>query len=581
MFVSNRLRQVDRFIWWLGNRNEQCSLADIYNHAAIDGDFEGAQMDIYGNPLGSGFDLARDGAFEGFKILVLCAYLGEGLPEDLKAFTVPELSRKGFAVKICTTVDDFTKELRQHLYHVAWIISGNSFEGDQEAFLSEVQKFHEFGRGLMIWGDNSPFFVHANVVLRKLFGFQLEGNTPGGKELQPGDPLKPGFFGGHPKLCAGILKLHEGITLCYPNRVPHGWKVFGTSSNEKPLLLAKEASSERPGQSGSGRVVVDNGFTKIMRAQWTTAGTSRYVSNCSAWLVLRERFRRPQTLAPSRVCIQPTSPSGQIFMADIYNHAAIYGDFEGVQMDIYGNPSGSGFDLARDGAFEGFKILVLCAYLGQGLPDALETLTVSELSRKGFVVKICTTVDDFTQELRQHLYHVAWIISGDSFEGDQEAFLSEVQKFHEFGRGLMIWGDNSPWFAHANAVLQKLFEFELEGETPGGKELQPGDPLKPGFFGGHPKLCAGILKLHEGVTLCYPKTVPHGWKVFGTSSNEKPLLLAKEASSERPGISGTGRVIVDSGFTKIYKEHWTTAGTSRYVSNCSAWLVLRERFRHP
>ena len=143
-----------------------CHEADIYNHAAIDGDFEGAQMDIYGNPSGSGFDLARDGAFEGFKILVLCAYLGEGCPDALKTLAVPELSRKGFAVKICTTVDDFTQELRQHLYHVAWIISGNSFEGDQEAFLSEVKKFHEFGRGLMIWGDNSPYFVHANVVLR-------------------------------------------------------------------------------------------------------------------------------------------------------------------------------------------------------------------------------------------------------------------------------------------------------------------------------------------------------------------------------------------------------------------------------
>ena len=241
-------------------------------------------MDIYGNPLGSCFDLARDGAFEGFKILVLLPGFQEKLPDDLQALTVPELSRKGFAVKICTTVDDFTQEMRQHLYHVAWIISGKSFEGDQTAFLSEVQKFHEEGRGLMLWGGNDPWFVHANIVLRKLFGFQLEGNTPGGKELQPGDPLKPGFFGGHPKVCAGILKLHEGlgakhvktcladlqmdfqylfviclqksaetlqtlpgITLCYPNRVPHGWKVFGTSSNEKPLLLAKEASSERPG----------------------------------------------------------------------------------------------------------------------------------------------------------------------------------------------------------------------------------------------------------------------------------------------------------------------------------------------
>ena len=48
------------------------------------------------------------------------------------------------------------------------------------------------------------------------------------------------------------------------------------------------------GKMGTGRVIVDNGFTKIMRGQWTTAGTPRYVSNCSAWLVLRERFRRPQ-----------------------------------------------------------------------------------------------------------------------------------------------------------------------------------------------------------------------------------------------------------------------------------------------
>ena len=48
------------------------------------------------------------------------------------------------------------------------------------------------------------------------------------------------------------------------------------------------------GKSGTGRIVVDNGFTKIMSGYWTTAGTPRYVSNCSAWLVLRERFRRPQ-----------------------------------------------------------------------------------------------------------------------------------------------------------------------------------------------------------------------------------------------------------------------------------------------
>lgn len=167
-------------------------------------------MDMYGNPIGGNFDLARDGAFEGFKILVFCGYHGEGLPNDLQRLTIPELSKKGFQVKTCMQVDEFTQELRSKQYHVAWIISGSSFQGNKDAFLAEIEKFHDAGRGLMIWGDNDPFFVHANAVLGKLFGFQLEGNTPGGKELHPGDPLKPGFFGGHPKVCAGIVKLHEG-----------------------------------------------------------------------------------------------------------------------------------------------------------------------------------------------------------------------------------------------------------------------------------------------------------------------------------------------------------------------------------
>ena len=58
----------------------------------------------------------------------------------------------------------------------------------------------------------------------------------------------------------------------------------------------------------------------------------------------------------------------------------------------------------------------------------------------------------------------------------------------------------------------------------------------------------------------------------------KPALDSWCASAGKPG---TGRVIVDNGFTKLYQSYWSTAGTARYVSNCSAWLVLRERFRRP
>lgn len=232
---------------------------------------------MYGNPVGGDFDLARDGAFEGFKMLVLCAYHQEGLLQDLQSLTIPELSKKGFNVKVCMSVDEPTRELRQGSYHVAWILSSTEFAGDKEAFLTEVQKFHRAGRGLMIWGDNHPYFAHANLVLERLFGFKLEGNTPGGKELRPGNPLQAGCFGEFPTICAGILKLHEGITICYPNRVPQDWKVFGTSSNlnHKPVLLAKEASCK----AGTGRVIVGNGFTKNYKSCWATAGTPRYVRN--------------------------------------------------------------------------------------------------------------------------------------------------------------------------------------------------------------------------------------------------------------------------------------------------------------
>jgi hypothetical protein len=34
-----------------------------------------------------------------------------------------------------------------------------------------------------------------------------------------------------------------------------------------------------------------------------------------------------------------------------------------------------------------------------------------------------------------------------------------------------------------------------------------------------------------------------------------------------------GRVIVDTGFTKLYKYYWTTAGQPRYVVNASVYLV--------
>lgn len=34
-----------------------------------------------------------------------------------------------------------------------------------------------------------------------------------------------------------------------------------------------------------------------------------------------------------------------------------------------------------------------------------------------------------------------------------------------------------------------------------------------------------------------------------------------------------GRIIVDSGYTRLFAEYWSTPGTNQYVSNANVWLT--------
>jgi len=256
---------------------------------AISGEHGESQCDEYGNPIGGNFDLAKDGAFEGFRLLI-GSFCSELQVADINSLAGVELEKKGWKVKVVQNMADFTHSLRTENLHVAWIISDQKMKGDATDFSKAVHDFHLAGRGLMIWGDNDPYFAHANKLLGDMFAFNLMGYTPGGQELLLGPyPSVAGRFGKH-LVCSGIQRLNEGITICYPDHMPEGWSLVGTSSNGHPALLAKDAASVAV---GAGRVVVDTGFTKLMKDYWTTAGTPRYVSNCCAWLALRERFKGP------------------------------------------------------------------------------------------------------------------------------------------------------------------------------------------------------------------------------------------------------------------------------------------------
>ncbi|CAF4864876.1 unnamed protein product, partial [Rotaria sp. Silwood1] len=99
--------------------------------------------------------------------------------------------------------------------------------------------------------------------------------------------------------------------------------------------------------------------------------------------------------------------------------------------------------------------------------------------------------------------------------------------------------------------------------------------LEAGHFGQH-AIFTGIQNLYEGITICHP--------VYSTS--ESRAILATVATStdgnpniavyDPPATSTEGRLCLDCGFTKLYKN-WDEAGTARYVVNASCWLTGIDR----
>jgi len=191
--------------------------------------------------------------------------------------------KKGFNVTVANDEKTFCNELKTDKYDVAWIISDsqrNDF--DTKEFKETVIDYHRKGKGLFIYGDNSPYFHHCNIILPDLVGCKLEGDTPGDKTITYGDVKVSGHFDSEHILFAGINNLYEGITICYPNQECK-LTTLAMSTDGHPCICCCERGMSNI--SGGGRIVVDTGFTKLYRRFWATAGQARYVVNATVWLV--------------------------------------------------------------------------------------------------------------------------------------------------------------------------------------------------------------------------------------------------------------------------------------------------------
>jgi hypothetical protein len=237
---------------------------------------------------------------------------------------------------------------------------------------------------------------------------------------------------------------------------------------------------------------------------------------------------------------------------------------EAPKKDGFGNAAGSNYDLAVDGAFEGQTVAVIQLY-----PFNFEDARAA-LKQKGFGVYRWSNGVPEPAELEKKLQKACqlWIISG-SQRHLTEAHLKVIKKFFDSGKGLYIWGDNTPYHSDANYLASALFDSSMKGDYWGDKvvHMKVDAKAKSGLRPDH-LLTTGLEHVFEGITIA----------AIRMTGGLKPLIWSSDGNIVTAFYDQGGkRAILDGGFTRLYNK-WDTAGTGRYVKNAAAWLVNVERF---
>jgi hypothetical protein len=243
-----------------------------------------------------------------------------------------------------------------------------------------------------------------------------------------------------------------------------------------------------------------------------------------------------------------------------YSEWAGQNQIAGAGADQYGNASGSEYDLIQDGSIIKAKVVALnlCSEANFYQPKAA-------LERKGFTLLEFRDCADLSARLVDAAE--LWIVSGPHQYLTSDA-LDAIESFFHDGRGLYIWGDNDPYFADANLVLQRLFNVAMFGNSPGDQVVSMLTQGKTsGLVPGH-LVTTGLVNIYEGITIA---EVP-------TTELLRPLVYGSNGRVVTAYFDHDGcRAIVDGGFTRLYHK-WESAGTDRYIVNAAGWLLNIERF---
>ena len=241
-----------------------------------------------------------------------------------------------------------------------------------------------------------------------------------------------------------------------------------------------------------------------------------------------------------------------------------------IESDEHGNPVGSIYDLGKDEAFTDIKLLIGKFYNGEGFTlESFSCHVGKALDEKGFQWKCTENEEEYLKLLPD--YDVSMVIPFFNKKVTNPNFVNQVIEFYRSGKGLMLWEDNDPvQDSYTTGILKKLFSITVEGNDPGQKNMHPGDlPLNSLTFNKNHDVFKGVYKLYEGVTISHPDTdtLPPPLQILSISSANHPNIMCIEANEN------FSRLLLDCGYTKLYKNLWDTAGTGRYVRNAVCWLA--------
>jgi len=245
-------------------------------------------------------------------------------------------------------------------------------------------------------------------------------------------------------------------------------------------------------------------------------------------------------------------------------------EIEGADVDANKNAIGSKYDLGQAGGFIGMKVFVINCCQECQFQKAQEALTEMGFTIEYLPVFSKVSSVDGSFDANLHTASQVWIISSSVSGGNLPSACYEKLKDAYFkGKNLYLWGDNHPYFAEANIILNLVLPgkgVQLSGNDPGQKvQLARQVSSGPGFSSKH-VIFTGIASLYEGVTIARISKGSSDLSMIMNGSSGYPVTAVLDR------VHTSGRLAIDGGFTRLC-HNWDNAGSSRFVKNIAAWLA--------